>query len=82
MIIKFTEDEINKKINIIEVEDIVLEADSIEIKEDLYVLCGNAEIDGEIYNEFLIEFTLAEKPENNSATAILEIDWEEYDFVF
>ncbi len=78
----FTEEEIASNLNIVEIEDIKVFGEHIEILEDYYILFGKAEIDGEMYTNFIVEFSLISEPSENTTTEILSIDWNEYDFVF
>ncbi len=82
MVLKFTEEEINNKENVVEIEDIVVYGDSIEVNDGYFVLNGKALIDGEMYSDFQVEFTLENSPEELSCLNIVNSDWEEYDFIF
>ncbi len=42
----------------------------------------DAEHHGETYSDFLVEFTLTETPKDKTCKDILNIDWDEYDFIF
>ncbi len=82
MKINFTETEIENKINIVEIEDIIVYGEYIEILEGYYILFGKAQIEGEMFNGFQVEFTLTEEPKEQTCTSILDVDWNEYDFIF
>ncbi len=82
MKINFTQTEIENNINIVQIEDIKVIGDYIEQKDGYYELFGKAEIDGEIYTDFVVEFTLVSDESFSTCSEILNIDWNEYDFVF
>ncbi len=82
MILKFTEQEIDNKENVVEIEDIVVYGETIEVLEGYFVLLGRALIDGEMYSDFQVEFTLEKSPEELNCLNIINSDWIEYDFVF
>ncbi len=82
MKINFTNEEIENKINIVEIEDIIVFGEYIEVFDEYYVLVGKAQIEGEIFNGFEVEFTLTEAPSEQNCTSILDADWNEYDFIF
>ncbi len=82
MKLSFSQEDIDNNKHILEIEDIKIFGQHIEVHEDYYTLLGKAEIDGEIYTDFIVEFSLTENPKENTIDAILAIDWNEYDFVF
>lgn len=82
MKLEFTQEDIDNKVNIIEIEDIIIEGNFITVSDDTYVLSGKATIDGEVYTEFLVEFTLEEEISELSAKNLVDAIWEEYDFIF
>lgn len=82
MKLEFTQEDIDNKVNIIEIEDIVIEGNFIIASDDTYTLSGKATIDGEVYTEFLVEFTLEEEISELSARNLVDAIWEEYDFIF
>lgn len=46
-----------------------------------YIITGVATIEGERYHEFEIEFELTEEPAEETLEAIMQTDWEWYDFL-
>ncbi len=82
MKLEFTNEEIVNKINVVEIEDIIIFGEYIEVQDEYYVLVGKAQIEGETFNGFEVEFTLTEEPSEKTCTCILDTDWNEYDFIF
>lgn len=82
MKLEFTNEDILEKINVVEIEDIVVDATHVCIEDDVYTLFGKALIDGEIFPEFVVEFILENTPDELTAKTIVEAQWEEYDFIF
>lgn len=79
----FTEEDIKNEVNkiYIEEDDVLLEGEYIEGEGIDYVLTGSAIIEGEKYNEFQVQFALLEEPEEETAKAIIEKEWDWYDFL-
>lgn len=79
----FSPEDKQKEINkiYIEQDDIELAGEYIEGEGKNYIICGVATIEGERYHEFEVEFELAEEPEEMTCEAIMEIEWEWYDFL-
>ena len=46
-----------------------------------YIITGVATIEGERYHEFEIEFELTQEPAEETLEAIMQTDWEWYDFL-
>lgn len=82
MVLEFTEEDLKQKINIIEIEDIVIEAKNITVTDDCYLLEGKATIDGEVYPLFFVEFTLEDSITEITCKNLLDANWLEYDFIF
>ncbi len=82
MKIEFTNDEIEEKINIVELEDVTIIGEYIEVHEDCYILVGTGIVDGESYRDFKVEFTLIDNEHDNNCTSILDSQWDYYDFLF
>lgn len=79
----FNEEQKKLEINKIEIEEdeIILEAESIEGEGKHYIITGIAEIEGERYHDFQIEFELVQEPKENSIESIMETQWEWYDYL-
>ena len=80
----FTDDDIKNEKNVIEIEDenVKVEGEYIEGEGKIYVLTGTAEIDGERYRDFKVEFELSEEPLSENIDDIMSADWEFYDFLY
>ena len=79
---EFTQEHKDKKLNEIELEDLVFYAESIEGENGLYKITGTAVVDGEKYNEFTVVFQTEEMPEAETVDDIMNLDWEWYDYEF
>lgn len=79
----FSEEQKKLEINKIEIEEdeIILEAESLEGEGKHYIITGIAEIEGERYHDFQIEFELVQEPKENSIEFIMETQWEWYDYL-
>ncbi len=82
----FTEQDFLDEANKIELEgeDVMLIGkyiDSIENKENTYIITGDAVIEGELYHDFVTMFETVEKVENPSARALAEAEWDWFDYV-
>lgn len=79
----FSEEQKKLEINKIEIEEdeIILEAESLEGEGKHYIITGIAEIEGERYHDFQIEFELVQEPKENSIESIMETQWEWYDYL-
>lgn len=78
----FSEDQKIAELNKIEFEDLIFIADYIEGEGLDYTMVGVATIDNEVYNDFVITFTLTEKPNTICVENILDTEWEFYDYCF
>ncbi len=65
----------------LEEDDMELQVNFVEKREDVYVLNSRAIIDGEAYNNFEIEVMLVEDKEISSVTEILSLEWDWYDLI-
>ncbi|MBO8434859.1 MAG: hypothetical protein IAC55_06025 [Tyzzerella sp.] len=83
MMIKFTEEQKAKGINVFEIEEdeLLFEGEYIEGEGKSYVITGIATIEGERYHEFQIEFELLEEPKSESAEDIMGAEWDWYDYI-
>ena len=83
MKIIFTEEHIRKELNkiYIEEDDLLLEGEFLEGSGREYVITGVATIEGERYHAFEIAFALKETPTEESVEAIMEADWDWYDYL-
>ncbi len=81
---KFTEEDIEKKLNFLEIEEERMQFYGYELNkgEHTYFLIGDAIFDGETYKDFKIEIKLLENINIKNAKEILDLDWEWYDFKF
>lgn len=78
----FSENQKMNELNKIEFEDLMFVADYIEGDELDYTMVGVATIDNETYNDFVIAFTLTEKPNTMCVEDILDTEWDFYDYTF
>ena len=79
----FTKEQIEGKINQIylEDEDVLMEGELLKGEGKEYIIKGIATIEGERYHDFEIVFALLEEPKEKTVEAILEEDWDWYDFL-
>ncbi len=82
MKIEFTQEELEDKINIVELEDVTLIGEYIEKYDDYYILVGTGIVDGENYRDFRVEITLKDNDIEDNCKDILDSEWEFYDFLF
>ncbi len=82
MRIQFTEEQKQRDLNKIEVEDVLFTADFIEGEGRNWVMTGTAIVEGEVYDGFCIEFETIEVPCDNDIETIMSLEWDTYDFVF
>lgn len=80
----FQEEEKKQGLNRVELPDdqLVLEGEFVEDCGDAFKITGVATIEGERYHDFEILFALAQEPPELTLTAIMDMDWEWYDFTF
>ena len=78
----FTETEKDSGIHILEVEDVVFTGERLEGEARTYRLYGSAVVDGEVYPSFVIEFELAADPADDTMEAVMQAEWDSYDFIF
>ena len=76
MKLTFTEEQIAN-----ELHKILMEGEFVTGEGKNYVITGVATIEGERYHEFEIEFELTEEPAEETLEAIMQTDWEWYDFL-
>lgn len=79
----FDEKQCSEGINVIEITDdnVKLYGEYIEGEGKNYVVTGKADIDGEIYHDFKIEFELLKEPEGDNIEDILSVEWDWYDYI-
>lgn len=79
----FTQEECNKGLNKIEIEEdeLILLGEVVEGEDKQYVITGTAVIEGETYHDFQIEFELEQLPEEFNLESIMQIDWKWYDYL-
>ncbi len=83
MKIEATENEIKNEQNKIwlEEDEMELQVNFIEKRDNIYVLNNRAIIDGEAYNNFEVEVQLLEDLDIKSVSDILNAEWDWYDFL-
>ncbi len=83
MRLEATADEIEKGLNKlwIEEDEMELQINFIDKKDDVYVLNTRAIIEGEAYNNFEVEVKLVEDTEISCVADILELEWDWYDLI-
>ena len=86
MKIYFTEEDKKEEFNKIELEgeDVILIGEYIEPvenEENTYTIVVDAVIEGELYHEFVTVFSLLDEPEEMSARAIAQAEWDWFDYV-
>ena len=65
----------------LEEDDVTMTGEFIEGEGTIYIITGEAVIDGEDYTEFKIEFELTEEPSEEKIEDIMSIEWECYDYL-
>jgi len=78
----FTESEKDNDLHMLEIEDVVLTGERLDGEGRTYRISGSAVVDGETYPSFVIEFELEEDPAEDTAEAVMQAEWESYDFIF
>lgn len=83
MKLTFTEEDIKNEINKIYIEDddVLLETEYITGEGLEYVLTGSAVIEGEKYHDFQVQVVLLKAPKQETAKAVMEEEWDWYDFL-
>lgn len=79
----FTQEQKQSEINklIIEEDNVLMMGEYIEGEGKNYVLTGSAVIDGETYHDFQVEFELVEAPKEETAEAVMTMEWDWYDYL-
>ncbi|MEA4815575.1 MAG: hypothetical protein VB120_01760 [Lachnospiraceae bacterium] len=77
----FTDEDIKNKVNIVDIpeDNLVLYGEKLSGEGKNYIITGKAEIDGEIYHEFAIEFELVSSCD--IPKKVMDTDWEWYDYL-
>ena len=77
----FTDEDIKNEINIINIpeDDLVLFGETLSGEGKSYIISGRANIEGETYHGFEIEFELVK--EALTPRDIMDTDWEWYDYI-
>ena len=78
----FTEEQEKLKVNVVFVEDICFSARILEGEGKNFKMNGRAVIENEVYDDFTIEFSTIEDTDGLDAGQIMNLEWDEYDFVF
>jgi uncharacterized Zn finger protein len=80
----FSEEQKQQKLNHIylEEDDLLLEGETLEGEGKNYIITGIATVEGERYHDFQVEFELVQLPKEASIEAVMDEDWEWYDFVY
>lgn len=83
MKLTFTEEQKKNEIHklYLEEDDLLMEGEFVTGEGKNYVISGVATIEGERYHEFEIEFELVAEPAAETLEAIMETEWEWYDFL-
>lgn len=83
MKLTFTEEQLAKELHkfYLEEDDLMMEGEYITGEGKSYVISGVATIEGERYHEFEIAFELLEEPAEETIEAIMEAEWDWYDFL-
>ncbi len=83
MRLETTTDEIEKGLNKLwlDEDEMELQINFIDKKDDVYILNTRAIIDGEAYNNFEVEVKLVEDAEISCVADILEHEWDWYDLI-
>lgn len=83
MNILFSDEDRQNGINIVEIpeDELTLEGERLSGEGKSYVIRGTAVIEGERYHDFEIAFELFEAPAEESAQAVMEADWDWYDYL-
>ena len=86
MRLDFTEDDIALGYNKIELEgeDVILIGkfiETVENEENTYTITGDAIVEGELYHDFVTIFGLVDEPEEMTARAVLQSEWDWFDYV-
>ena len=81
---EFTEEDLKQEVNkiYIEEDDVLLEIEFITGEGKNYIFTGQAVVEGERYHDFQVEVELTNEPEENSARAIIDCEWEWYDYLY
>lgn len=84
MRLDFSENDKENGLNIVDIpdEELTLLGDFLEGEGRQFKITGTAEIEGEKYKNFEIEFYLDSEPANITTLDIMSIEWEWYDFIF
>lgn len=82
MKIVFTPEQIEKDLNKFEIEEdqLVFSGDWIEGEGKNYIISGTANIEGEVYRDFQIEVALTKELDYITAEAIMNSEWDWYDY--
>ena len=83
MKLTFTEEQIANELHKIylEEDDLLMEGEFVTGEGKNYIITGVATIEGERYHGFEIEFELTQEPAEETLEAIMQTDWEWYDFL-
>ena len=83
MKLTFTEEQIANELHKIylEEDDLLMEGEFVTGEGKNYIITGVATTEGERYHEFEIEFELTQEPAEETLEAIMQTDWEWYDFL-
>ena len=83
MKLTFTEEQIANELHKIylEEDDLLMEGEFVTGEGNNYIITGVATIEGERYHVFEIEFEQTEQAAVLTLEAIMQTDWEWYDFL-
>ncbi len=65
----------------LEEDDVLITGEFIEGEGKVFVICGSALIEGEVYKDFEVQFELMEEPEEETIEEIMNTEWQWYDFL-
>jgi len=82
----FTEQDLQDEVNKIELEgeDVMLIGqyiESVENEDNVYIITGNAVIEGETYHDFVTMFATVYSFANPSARVLAEAEWDWFDYI-
>lgn len=78
----FSDEQKENYINHIELEDLTFYVDYIEGEGVEFVAVGKAIVDDEVYNDFIVEFEIADQIEDATVEDLIMAEWENYNYKF
>lgn len=79
----FTDEDKARQINVIFIEEdnVLVKGEFITKEEDGFILNGTATIDDEVYHDFEVFFALKEDLSLEDIDAVMQAEWDWYDYV-